>query len=717
MKRLFLLLVGLLLCTNLGFSQAPQYGRFHKSLYGSAAPSVTPCLDGTLYYSSTYNKLYTCESSAWVDLVGTLVSPIIQTSIILDAATADYTFTWANPAAARAISIVDPLGTDVFVWRDASQTLTNKTLTSPVLNTPTVGTSITPVTAGGSTAGTTALPFSSAYIGGAATNNFRITGTATGARVFTLQDTASDTFAMINASQTFTQKTLTSPVLNTATVGTSIAPTSAGGATGGTLALPFSSVYVGGAATNNFQITGTATGTRVFTLLDTASDTFVMLNATQTLAAKTFTAPLTIANTGATTYGIEFNGATLTNDVRFTNSSTLSRSSADAWSGLTLTKSTTVGPTVGNESIAFFVENNRTAVIDDQATLTAIEGAARAQGAGRSLTLRGGHFRTYIDETYAGADAITSVGVDGSVRASGAVVAHDGTAFVGVRSYMSPGFTAGSLAFVTNSHAFWAYNEHATNAVTNVLYNSDAGGGFTYGVNMSGGTIGTADILFSNSQTLAAVANGKELDIFDDAQTTAAGGSKLNVRSSSLTNALTGEQNAIRARSENRVASMTGAINGAYIQAANYEDSAAGDMRGTYLEILLKGKDIAVARGLEVVVDSDDSETIATELAGVAINMQTGSSQTYSGIATGLRIRNAGVAGGGGKLLDSFIRLDSESNQIGATVLIDASAAKETAQAGNIVCLMSFKDSAGTARWLIYDVDAVAAVSVSAACP
>ncbi len=46
----------------------------------------------------------------------------------------------------------------------------------------------TPNAAGGVTVGSAALPFSSAFIGGAATNNFQVTGTATGARVVTLPD-------------------------------------------------------------------------------------------------------------------------------------------------------------------------------------------------------------------------------------------------------------------------------------------------------------------------------------------------------------------------------------------------------------------------------------------------------------------------------------------------------------------------------------------------
>lgn len=62
----------------------------------------------------------------------TLTSPIVGTQITLDQSTADYTLTWANPAAGRAISIADPGGTDVFTFNAATQELDNKTLDSSV---------------------------------------------------------------------------------------------------------------------------------------------------------------------------------------------------------------------------------------------------------------------------------------------------------------------------------------------------------------------------------------------------------------------------------------------------------------------------------------------------------------------------------------------------------------------------------------------------------
>jgi hypothetical protein len=64
----------------------------------------------------------------------TLTSPAIGTSMVLNQTTGNYTFTWANPAAARAISLEDPLGTDVFVWKAATQTLTNKTISGGTIS-------------------------------------------------------------------------------------------------------------------------------------------------------------------------------------------------------------------------------------------------------------------------------------------------------------------------------------------------------------------------------------------------------------------------------------------------------------------------------------------------------------------------------------------------------------------------------------------------------
>lgn len=55
-------------------------------------------------------------------------SGYFQTSLVLKQTTASYTVSWANPAAGRALTIIDPLGNDAFLFAAASQAVTNKTI-------------------------------------------------------------------------------------------------------------------------------------------------------------------------------------------------------------------------------------------------------------------------------------------------------------------------------------------------------------------------------------------------------------------------------------------------------------------------------------------------------------------------------------------------------------------------------------------------------------
>lgn len=90
-------------------------------------------------------------------------------------------------------------------------------LSSPQLSNPTVIGAITPLTAGTADLGSTTLPFGNLWVGAATTNNAKITGTFSAARVFTVPDVASDTFVMLGATQTLPNKTLTSPTISDST--------------------------------------------------------------------------------------------------------------------------------------------------------------------------------------------------------------------------------------------------------------------------------------------------------------------------------------------------------------------------------------------------------------------------------------------------------------------------------------------------------------------
>ena len=106
----------------------------------------------------TVEGLLSVTNSAQVTGQLTTDSLTVNTAAILKQSTANYTLTWANPAAARAISIADPGGTDVFTMNAATQTLTNKTLTTPVINGTITGTTVIPVANGGTGQSTALTP-------------------------------------------------------------------------------------------------------------------------------------------------------------------------------------------------------------------------------------------------------------------------------------------------------------------------------------------------------------------------------------------------------------------------------------------------------------------------------------------------------------------------------------------------------------------------------
>ena len=82
---------------------------------------------------------------------------------------------------------------------------------------------------------------------------------------------------------------------------TDIHSSSAGSATLGTPALPFGSIYLGGAATNNLQITGTSAAARIVNVPDIGATGYVPLNTATTTTVGLI--PLSTATAGKGTYG------------------------------------------------------------------------------------------------------------------------------------------------------------------------------------------------------------------------------------------------------------------------------------------------------------------------------------------------------------------------------------------------------------------------------
>lgn len=147
------------------------------------------------------------------------------------------------------------------------------------------------------------------------------------------------------------------------------------------------------------------------------------------------------------------------------------------------------------------------------ANVVGVHGAVGSYIADEALTFRGGYFTTYVN-----ADATstmrTNIGCEVSPRASYSggteCVAEAGTCFTGLRVYMAPYYTSGSVGNINNFWGLWIYGEHATqrNADAAIFVN-DAGGGYVdgirisstltgYGIDLNGSTITTADIRLCN---------------------------------------------------------------------------------------------------------------------------------------------------------------------------------------------------------------------------
>jgi len=150
-----------------------------------------------------------------------------------------------------------------------TQTLTNKTLTSPVLNTGVSGTAVLDEDGMGSNSATQLATQQSikAYVdaqltgsdldfqgdsGGALSIDLDSetldiaggTGIDTSGSSNTLTVAIDSTVTTLTGSQTLTNKTLTAPVLNTSTVGTSITPATDDGATLGSANLNWSDIFI-----------------------------------------------------------------------------------------------------------------------------------------------------------------------------------------------------------------------------------------------------------------------------------------------------------------------------------------------------------------------------------------------------------------------------------------------------------------------------------------
>lgn len=210
----------------------------------------------------------------------TLTAPDANTTIVGTDATQTLTNkTLSGNIATNLISgaatVTLPTTTSTLSTLALSETLTNKTLTSPVINTPTLTVLDSALTIQDNGDPTKQL-------------QFQVSGITTGTtRTLTAPD-FSDTIAGVGGIQTFANKTISSSNNTITLVDTSISIKDSGDLTKQIL------FDAGGTASTSTTIAAAQTANRVVTMPD-ATTTLVGTGATQTLSAKTFSDPVTIA--------------------------------------------------------------------------------------------------------------------------------------------------------------------------------------------------------------------------------------------------------------------------------------------------------------------------------------------------------------------------------------------------------------------------------------
>lgn len=205
-----------------------------------------------------------------------------------------------------------------------TQTLTSKTMTSPTLNTPTVGTTINPTANDAAALGASGTAWSDLFLASGAvidiaagnwvaTHTSGILTVGTGDLRVTTAGTNSTSVVTVGGTQTLTSKTMTSPVLNTPTVGTTINPTANDAAALGASGTAWSDLFLASGAVINFAagnwvathtsgILTVGTGDLRVTTAGTNTASVVTVGGTQTLTSKTLTSPtMTTPTLGAAT--------------------------------------------------------------------------------------------------------------------------------------------------------------------------------------------------------------------------------------------------------------------------------------------------------------------------------------------------------------------------------------------------------------------------------
>lgn len=239
------------------------------------------------------------------------------------------------------------------------------------------------------------------------------------------------------------------------------------------------------------------------------------------------------------------------------------------------------------------------------------------------------------------------------------------------------------------------------------------------------GTATTAYLQWDASASKLTGAGAQSLQIGESTTgiTSAGGTSMIYGYAYHKTTALTGTDRGVRGNVGVVVASANGTAEGVFGRAANGSSTTAtdgvnlGTARGGSFLVAGVGQSgpatLSAAQGVYVQLDIDAANLTITDARGIYVNVQSGNDTSNTLTACNLAYLEYESVVGTAPAINSAIKIACVGGNSGITYLIDASTATPVAKNTNQNVLMAFKDTTGTARYLVYDPDNATAVAVT----
>lgn len=179
------------------------------------------------------------------------------------------------------------------------------------------------------------------------------------------------------------------------------------------------------------------------------------------------------------------------------------------------------------------------------------------------------------------------------------------------------------------------------------------------------------------------------------------------------TTAVTGTARGIRGNASILVASTSGTVRGGEFRAANGTSATAtdgvnvGQADGIYAFVVGVGQSgpavLSKAYGVNVQLDIDAANLTVTDARGIYVNVQSGNASNNTLTACNLAYLEYESVYGTAPAINSAIKIATVGGATGATALIDASAFNLAITDTDKVTLITFKNSAGATKKLVYD--------------